>query len=85
MMPSDQTWSRYVTQDADFENFLFCSDSIFIFGEVTKFLVEKLLTSEVISQKPHWGGGGEAENTPSVFRVNEMVKLLCSKNSLTFS
>ena len=31
-----------------------------ILGEVTKFLVEKLSTSEVISQKPHGG----AENTP---------------------
>ena len=31
-----------------------------ILGKVTKFLAEKLPTSEVISQKPH----GEVENTP---------------------
>ena len=34
-----------------------------ILGKVTKFPVEKLSTSEVISQKPHGGGGG---NTPAV-------------------
>ena len=33
-----------------------------ILGKVTKFLVEKLSISEVISQKPHGGGG--VENTP---------------------
>ena len=29
-----------------------------ILGKVTKFLVEKLFTSDVISQKPQRGGGG---------------------------
>ena len=37
-----------------------------ILGKVTKFLVEKLSTSEVISQKPHGGGG---KHPPSAFRV----------------
>ena len=30
-----------------------------ILGKAAKFLVEKLSTSEVISQKPHRGGGGK--------------------------
>ena len=34
-------------------------------GKVTKFLVEKPSTSEVISQNPHPG----VENIPSAFRV----------------
>ena len=38
-----------------------------ILGEVTKFLVEKLSTSEVISQKPH--GGWKHPPPPSAFRV----------------
>ena len=49
-----------------------------ILGKVTKFLVEKLSTSEVISQKPHGGGG--VENTPSsAFRVkcNSRKNLNC--------
>ena len=67
MMPSDQIWSRYVTQDADFENFLFCSDSIFIFGEVTKFLVEKLLNFRSYQPKTSLGGGGGGrQKTPPV-------------------
>ena len=45
-------------QDANLENFLFLPNSTFILGKVTKFLVERLSTSEVISQKPHRGGGG---------------------------
>ena len=36
-----------------------------ISGKVTKFLVEKLSTSEVISRKPHGGGGGGGETSPT--------------------
>ena len=45
-----------------------------ILGKAAKFLVEKLSTSEVISQKPH----GEVENTPppSAFRVKVLVFIL---------
>ena len=45
---------------AHFENFLFCPNSTFNIGKVIKFLVERLSTSEVISQRPHErvGGGG---------------------------
>ena len=47
-----------------FRNFFFLILHL-ISGKVTKFLVEKLSTSEVISQKPH---GGE-KHPPSAFRV----------------
>ena len=43
-----------------------------ILGKVTKFPVEKLSTSEVISQKPH----GDMENTPRAFRINGNWRLL---------
>ena len=56
-MPAHQIWSCHVTQEANFENFLFCLNSTFNIRKVTKFLVEKLSTSEVIRQKPHGGGG----------------------------
>ena len=55
--------SCHVTQKANFENFLFCPNSIHILGKVTKFLVKKLSTSEVISQKPH-GGWGVGKQPP---------------------
>ena len=41
-----------------------------ILGKVRKFLMEKLSTSEVIGQKPHWGGGGW-KHPPNAFRVNK--------------
>ena len=58
-MPAHQIWSCHVTQEANLENFLFCPNSTLNIRKVTKFLVEKLSNSEVISQKPHG-----FENTP---------------------
>ena len=58
MMSAHQIWSCYVTQEANCENFFFCPYSTFNIRKVTKFLAKKLSTSEVISQKPHGGGGG---------------------------
>ena len=49
MMPAHQIWSCHVTQDADFEFFYFVQILYLILGKVTKFLVEKLSTLEVIS------------------------------------
>ena len=60
MMPAHQIWSYHVTQEANFENVLFCHNSTFNIRKVTKFQVEKLSTSQVIDQKPHGG----VENTP---------------------
>ena len=60
MMPTYQIWSCHVTQDANFNFFLFCPNSTVNIRKVTKYLVEKLSTSEVISQKPH----GRVVNNP---------------------
>ena len=68
-MPAHQIWSCHVTQDANFEIFYYLLILHLILRKVTKFLVEKLSTSEVISKKPH---GGTVENTPpprSAFKV----------------
>ena len=59
MLPAHQIWSYHVTQEANFENFYSVLILHLILGKVTKSLVEKLSTSEVISQKPHGG----VENT----------------------
>ena len=55
MMLAHQIWSCHMAQDANFENLLFCSNFVFNIRKSHKFLVEKLSTSEVISQKPHKG------------------------------
>ena len=45
--PAHQIWSCHVTQDANFEFFYFVLILHLISGKVTKYLVEKLSTSEV--------------------------------------
>ena len=55
-MPALQIWPCHVTQEADFEKNYFFLILHLILGKVTKFLVKKLSTSEVISQKPQGGG-----------------------------
>ena len=55
-MPAHQIWSCHVIQEANFEKILFFPNSAFNIRKVTKFLVQKLSTSEVISKKPHGGG-----------------------------
>ena len=67
MMPAHQMWSCRVTQDANFENFLFCPNSTFNIRKVTKFPVEILSNPEVISKKPHgvgWVGGKHPSPVP---------------------
>ena len=61
-MPAHQIWSCHVTKDVSFEHFLLVLLLHLILGKVTKFSVEKLSTSDVISKKPH----GE----PIAFKVN---------------
>ena len=71
-MPAHQIWSCHVTQDPNFEIFYFVLILHLISGKVTKFPVEKLSMSEVISKKPQG-----VENTPppppSAFRVKELI------------
>ena len=62
----------HVTQDALWKNFYFVLILHFILGKVTKFLVEKLSTSEIISQKPLGGGG----NTPVSLGLRSVLSKL---------
>ena len=56
-------------QDTNFKIFYFVLILHLILGKVTKFLVEKLSTSEAINRKPH-GGVENILRPPSAFRVN---------------
>ena len=75
-MPALQIWPCHVTQEANFEKivpFLILFHNFhLILGKVTKFLVEKLSTSEVISQKPH--GGWKTPPHLSALRVRTGVQ-----------
>ena len=75
-MPALQIWPCHVTQETNFKKFYFFLILHLIVENVTKFLVEKLSTSEVISQKPRGGGW---KTPPSAFRVNKLVKTCNSK------
>ena len=55
-MSAHQICSCHVTQETNFEKFLCFPNSAFNIRKSSKFLAEKPSTSEVISQKPHWGG-----------------------------
>ena len=65
-----QIWPCHVTQEANFKKIYFFLILHLILDKAAKFLVEKLSTSEVISQKPHWGG---KHPPPSAFRVNKIM------------
>ena len=73
-MPALQIWPCHMSQEANVEKFYFVLILHLISEKVTKFLVEKLSTSEVISQKPHQG----VENTalPSAFRVKPGLNIV---------
>ena len=70
-MPTLQIWPCHITQEANFEKMYFFLVLNLILDKAAKFLVEKLSTSEVISQKPH---GGWKTPPPIAFRVKENVK-----------
>ena len=69
--------------------FFYFPNSIFYIRKITKFLLEKLSTSEVISQKPQGGGGGgggERENTVPLGFIKNLKKYnLDKKIILQFS
>ena len=64
-MPTLQIWPCHVTKKQISKKFYFFLILHLILGKAAKFLVEKLSTSEVISEKPHGG----VENT--AFRVKD--------------
>ena len=70
-----QIWSCYVTQEKITKMFYLVLILHLILRKVAKFLVRKLFTSEVISQKPHWGGGGGGLKTPppSAFKAKILL------------
>ena len=80
MMPTHQIWSCHVTQDADFENFLFVLVLYFILGKVTKFVVAKLSTSEA----ENLTGGGGCKHPPSTLGLNAMKKSKTLITSLSY-
>ena len=59
-MPDHQICSCHMAQDANFENFLFCTDFTFNIRKSHKFL-GKALYFRSYQQKPHGGRG--VENT----------------------
>ena len=54
-MPALQIWPCHVTHKANFQKNNFFLILHLMLGTAAKFIVEKLSTSEVISQKPHGG------------------------------
>ena len=72
-----QIWSCHVTQEANFENFLFCPNSTFNIRKVTKFLVEKLYFR---SYQAKTSRGGGVENT----LPRHPVPLGLNKQSISF-
>ena len=80
-MSAHQIWSYHVTQEANFVFFFYFVLILhLILGKVTKFVVEKLSTSDVICQKPH-GGWKTPPPLSSAFKVkNVQVHTLCGKS-----
>ena len=58
-MPAHQIWSCHVTQDANFENFLFCPNFTFNIRKSHKISSGKAPYVRSYQQKPHWGGVGK--------------------------
>ena len=71
-------------REANFENFYFVLILHSILGKVTKFLVEKLHTSETISQKPHGGGVEYTPLAPVPSELKSTLRLLCQKAKVFF-
>ena len=79
-MPACQIWSCHITQNANFENVLFCPNSTFNIGKVTKFLVESSLVQKLLGKNfMGWGGGGGNTLIPSASRVKSRDDLPPSK------
>ena len=71
-MPAHQIWSFHVTQEANFELFLFCPNSTFNIRKCHKISSGKALY--VRSYQKNLTGGGKHPSPPSAFRVNRNIK-----------
>ena len=66
-MPAHQIWSCYLTQEANFKKFSLRPSSAFNIRKSHKISGRKApATSNVISQKPRWGGGGVKTPPPQL-------------------
>ena len=83
-MPALQIWLCHVTQETIFEKIIFFPNSAFNIGKSCKFVVEKLSTSEVISQKPHGGWKtvllGLSQFRPRQRPILSQNKAICGKD-----
>ena len=70
-MPAHQMWSYHVTQEANFENFLFCTNSTFNIRKVHKISSGKALYFRSYQPKNSRGVGGWWKTPSSAFRVKE--------------
>ena len=67
-MPAHQIWSYHVTQQANFEKFLFCPNSTFNIRKSHKFLVESSLLQKLSAKNPT--KGGVVENTTEDWKID---------------
>ena len=73
-MPTHQIWSYHVTQEANFEKFLFCPNSTFNNRRTHKISSGKALYFGSYQPKTSRGGGGGWKTPPSAFKV-EVVQV----------
>ena len=57
MMPTHQIWSYHLTQEANFETFLYCPYSTFNIEKSHKISSGKALYFRSYQPKTSWGGG----------------------------
>ena len=65
-MPAHQIWSYHVTQEANFETFLFCPNSTFDIRKSHKISSGKALYFRSYQPKTSRGGGVETPLPPSL-------------------
>ena len=69
-MPAHQIWSCQVTEEANFENILFCPNSTFNIGKSHKISSRKALYFRSYQPKTSRGVENTAPLPPSAFRAN---------------
>ena len=81
--PAHQIWSCHVTQEANFENFLFCPNSTFNIRKSHKISSGKPLYFRSFQLKTSPGGGGDSPSTFSVRRAMSPAKVYCGNKLFT--